>query len=196
MPDQLDFGPATQRMAQLIAAVPADRLDARTPCDDYSLGDLIDHVGGLTVAFTRAATKDLGEAGSPPLGDASRLGDDWKARITADLDRLAEAWRGPDAWTGMTRAGGIDMPGDVAAFVAIDELLVHGWDVAKASGQPFDADADSITAALSFVEQFSGPDDAESRGDAFGPVIHVPDDAPRLDRLIGLTGRDPGWSPA
>lgn len=193
---ELDFSPATQRLAELIANTPDGQLAAPTPCAQYTIGDLLDHIGGLSVAFRMAADKDLGVAGTPPLGDATLLSDDWRTRIPIDLERLAVAWGNPDAWGGMTRAGGIDMPGDVAAFVAIDELVVHGWDLAKATGQSFDADADAVNAAFNFVQQFSGPDDADSRGDAFGPVITLPDDAPLLDRLIGPTGRDPNWSPA
>lgn len=193
---QLDFTPATRLMASLVANTSVGQLTDPTPCAQYVVGDLVDHIGALTVAFRMAADKELGDAGAPPLGDASRLGEDWRTRIPADLEKLADAWDNADAWSGMTRAGGIDMPGEVAAFVAIDELVVHGWDLARATAQTFDADTDSVNAAFNFVKQFSGPDDAESRGEAFGEVITLPDDAPMLDRLIGLTGRDPNWSPA
>jgi uncharacterized protein (TIGR03086 family) len=87
------------------------------------------------------------------------------------------------------------MPGAVAGVVALDELIVHGWDLARATSQPFECDAASVEACLDVVEQFSGPGSEEVRGTAFGPVVAVPADAPALDRLIGLTGRDPGWSP-
>ena len=60
----LDLEPATRRMAELIAGVPTELLDGPTPCPDYSLGDLVEHVGGLALAFTGAATKDTGGAGS------------------------------------------------------------------------------------------------------------------------------------
>ena len=96
----------------------------------------------------------------------------------------------------MTRAGGIDMPGEICGVVAADELLVHGWDLAKASGQDFDTDDATADAALGFYALFSGPDDAAARGDAFGPPIQLPETAPKLDRVIGLSGRDPNWKPA
>jgi uncharacterized protein (TIGR03086 family) len=175
-------------MAALLDGVPDDGLAAPTPCPDYSLGDLIDHVGGLTLAFTGAAQKTkLPGAENGPAGDANRLGDDWRERITADLQRLVDAWRQPDAWTGMTEAGGIEMPGEIAGVVALDELVVHGWDVAKASGQPYEIDDETLTTCLGFYSMFGEGD----RGDAFGPVVEVPDDAPLLDRVIGLSGRDP-----
>jgi uncharacterized protein (TIGR03086 family) len=107
---------------------------------------------------------------------------------------MAEAWKDPEAWTGMTQAGGVDLPGEVAGLVALDELVVHGWDVAKASGQPYEVDA---AEELEAIRQVVGPiaeGPAEERGGLFGPPVAVPDDAPELDRLVGLTGRDPAWS--
>jgi len=192
----LDLEPATRRMADLISGVPDALLGAPTPCPAYTLGDLLDHVGGLTLAFTAAATKEFDDASSPgPSGDATRLGHDWRARIPRDLAALAEAWRDPAAWTGTTQAGGLELPGEVAGMVALDELVVHGWDVARASGQAFDPDRPSLDAVHSFVAQFSGPGQEAAREGLFGPVVEVPGDAPLLDRVIGLTGRDPAWSP-
>ena len=72
----VELEPAAERMAVLISDVPDEMLDAPTPCPEYTLGDLIDHVGSLTLAFTAAATKSTTDVGSQaPSGDASRLGD-------------------------------------------------------------------------------------------------------------------------
>src|SRR2546423_3101319 len=115
----VDLDPAARRLAALVAGVPADLLDAPTPCPAYTLGDLVEHVGGASLAFRGAAVKDTGDATSQgPSGDASRLSDDWRTRIPRDLAVLADAWRDPDAWTGMTKAGGVDLPGDVAGVGA------------------------------------------------------------------------------
>ena len=192
----VDLEPAARRLADLVAGVPDELLDAPTPCPAYTLGDLVEHVGGAASAFTGAAVKDLGNATSQgPSGDASRLSDDWRTRIPRDLAALADAWRDPDAWTGMTKAGGVDLPGEVAGLVALDEIVVHGWDVARATGQPYDCDTPSLEAVNAFVSQFSEPGQEEARAGLFGPVVEVPGDAPLLDRVIGLTGRDPAWSP-
>lgn len=192
----IDLEPAARRMADLIRGVPDDRLDGPTPCPAYTLGDLVDHVAGLTLAFTGAAKKDTGDATSQgPSGDASRLSDDWRTRIPRDLAALADAWRDPEAWTGRTKAGGVDLPGEAAGIVALDELVVHGWDVARASGQAYDVDPASLEAVHGFVAQFSEQGQEAARAGLFGPVVEVPDDAPLLDRVIGLTGRDPDWSP-
>jgi uncharacterized protein (TIGR03086 family) len=192
----VDLTPAAQRLADLVSGIPDDLLDAPTPCPAYTLGDLVDHIGGAAVAFTGAAAKDTGDVTAQgPSGDASRLTDDWRTRIGRDLNGLAEAWRDPAAWTGMTRAGGIELPGEVAGLVALDELVVHGWDVARATGQAYECDPQSLEAVQGFVAQFSEPGLEAERAGLFGPVVDVPDDAPLLDRVIGLTGRDPAWSP-
>ena len=99
-----DLRPAAARLGALVAGVPDDALANATPCPEYTLGDLLDHVGGLAMAFTSAATKTFGEPGGPgPSGDASRLEDGWHERIQADLEGLGEAWRDPAAGTGSPR---------------------------------------------------------------------------------------------
>jgi uncharacterized protein (TIGR03086 family) len=192
----VDLEPAARRLADLVTGVPDELLDAPTPCPAYTVGDLLDHVGGASLAFTGAAVKDTGDVTSQgPSGDASRLSDAWRTHIPRDLVALAAAWRDPDAWTGMTKAGGVELPGEVAGLVALDELVVHGWDVARATGQAYDVDAASLEAVQAFVSQFSEPGQEEMRAGLFGPVVEVSEDAPLLDRVIGLTGRDPAWSP-
>jgi uncharacterized protein (TIGR03086 family) len=189
---ECDLSPAAARMAELIRNISDDQLTGPTPCPDYSLGDLVDHVGGFAVAFTRAANKEIPPGGTqPPSPDASRLTDDWRRRIPADLAALAAAWQQPDAWSGMTHAGGVDLPGEVAGVVALDELVIHGWDVARATGQPFEVDSRSLDAVADFVQGFS----ADGTPGLFGSRVPVPDNAPELDRVIGMAGRDPSWSP-
>jgi uncharacterized protein (TIGR03086 family) len=191
----LDLEPATRRMADLIDGVPDDLLDGPTPCPAYTLGDLLDHVDGFALAFTAAARKASGTGPQEASGDASRLGDDWRTRIPRNLDALACAWRDPAAWRGMTRAGGIDMPGEVAGLVTLDELVIHGWDVARASGQTYDCDPDLLEAVQRFLDPLSRPGQEAARSGIFGPVVEAREDAPLLDRLVGLSGRDPAWNP-
>ena len=78
--------------------------------------------------------------------------------------------------------------------MALDELVVHGWDVARASGQDFACDEASLEAVHGFVSQFSGPGQEAAREGLFGPEVAVPEAAPLVDRVIGMTGRQPGWS--
>jgi uncharacterized protein (TIGR03086 family) len=191
-----DLTPAANVLAALVGGITDDQLTARTPCPLYTLGDLLDHVDGLALAFTLAARKEPAEASAAgPRGKASRLGDDWRTRITTRLARLAEAWQDPGAWTGATSVGGVDLPGEMAGTSALDELVLHGWDVARGSGQPFHVDDASVAGARAFVDMFSQPGTEGMRGDAFAPVVTVPEGMPALDRLLGLSGRDPHWAP-
>ena len=185
----IDLGLAARRMATLVAGVRDDQLQDPTPCERYSVGDLLDHVGGAALAFAAAARKEPLEGA--PSGDVANLPSDWRSRIPADLQVLADAWRAPEAWRGMTRAGGVDLPGEVAAVVALDELVIHGWDLARATGQPSGYDGPGLDAVHGMVQQFRG---AGVEG-LFGPPVPVPDDAPLLDRILGLAGRNPAWGP-
>lgn len=191
----IDLEPATRVLADLVAGLRDEQLNAPTPCADTSIGDLLDHIDGLSLAFAAAATKTPPEnGGPPPSGDASRLGAQWRTRIPLRLAALASAWRDRDAWSGTTQAGGLEMPADVAAVVALDEVVVHAWDIAVASGQPFRSEPQLLEAAYGFV-QSAAAEHPEGLPGLFGPPVPVPDDAPLLDRLIGLTGRDPAWRP-
>lgn len=193
----VDLGPAAQRLGELVARVDDSELGRPTPCPSYSLGDLIDHIGGLAVAFTAAARKENGtNASQPPPGDAARLTDDWRARIPRDLGTLAQAWREPGAWTGTTRIAGDDSPGEIVGLVAADELVVHGWDLARATGQPWRPEPELLVAAQSFLSLFASPDAPAGPEVAFGPSRELPAGAPTLDRVVALAGRDPDWSAA
>jgi uncharacterized protein (TIGR03086 family) len=184
-----DLTPAADRLAGLVRTVPDGDLEAPTPCPDYTIGDLLDHINGLSVAFTMAALKTpLEGTGS---GDAARLPEDFRESIPARLTELAQAWRSPSAWEGMTAAGGVDLPGEVAAAVALDEIVLHGWDLARATGQDFDVDPDLLQVVYGFVSSI-GPDDRD--GSLFGAAVEVGPDAPLLDRVVGLSGRNPEWS--
>ena len=191
-----DLHGAAGRMARLLEAVPNGSLGAPTPCPDLSLGALIDHVGGFVTVFAASAKKEIGELTAPPPDPrADNLEPAWRARMTADLSALADAWDAPDAWEGMTQAGGQDLPGAMAGRIALDELVVHGWDIAQATGQPFDCEAVTLGEVECTVHQVRGGNDGDIPG-LFGPVVAVADDADALDRVLSLTGRDPGWSPA
>lgn len=195
----LPFGPAAATTARMVSGVRDDQLAGPTPCPDWTVADLVDHIAGLTVAFTAAARKAELPGGGGPRADGASLGDGWRERIVADLAVLAEAWADPNAYQGLTMAGPVEMPGDAAGLVALDEVVVHGWDLARATGQPYDPDPAAVDAVARFVASFEPPAggaaDGGTGGGLFGPPVAVPDGADPVDRLVGLTGRDPQWRP-
>jgi uncharacterized protein (TIGR03086 family) len=190
---QLDLHPAAREMARLVEGVPDDLLDGPTPCADLPLRGLLDHVGGFAVGLAATARKE--HDGNPPPAPTGDLEPGWRQRIATDLAGLADAWAKPEAWEGMTKAGSVDLPGEVGGRVAFDELVVHAWDVARSTGQTFECDEAWVAEVEATVRGFRGGNDGDIPG-LFGPAVPVPDDAPPLDRLLGITGRDPRWSPS
>jgi uncharacterized protein (TIGR03086 family) len=185
-----DLGPQAAEVARVVAAVRDDQLTDPTPCAGTSVAAMLDHLAGLTVAFRLAAEKSL--PGGSPSADAEHLPADWRARIPQQLDGLVAAWQQPSAWEGQTEVAGVRMPAPAIAVVALNEVLVHGWDLAAATGQEYRADPASAQACLEFAVGFAmGAPDV--RDQIYGPVVPVPDDAPVFDRLLGQTGRDPAW---
>jgi uncharacterized protein (TIGR03086 family) len=191
---ELDLRPAAARMARILADVPDGALRDPTPCPEFTVAELVSHVDGFARAFAAAARKDLGPLTAAPPGVTAELPDGWREEAAGHLAELGEAWLAEDAWDGMTQAGSVDLPAAVAARVALDELVVHAWDLATATGQRYIVDADEVAAVEATVQTFRGGNDGAIPG-LFGPVVEVPADAPPLDRLLGLTGRDPNWTP-
>ncbi|MFJ7072394.1 TIGR03086 family metal-binding protein [Streptomyces sp. NPDC098781] len=188
----LDLGPQTRVVARLAAAVGDEQLSDPTPCPDMAVRNMLGHLLGLTVAFRDAGRKDLGATtDTSPESALPDIDPGWREELPKVLDELAEVWRAPDAWTGMTRAGGVELPGAVAGAVAVDELVIHAWDLAVATGQPYAPDPAALQMSHDFLR--AAADEGDRGGGIFGPVVPVPDEAPLLDRAVGLSGRDPGW---
>jgi uncharacterized protein (TIGR03086 family) len=199
MMPMFDHEPAATAVTRLLDGIRDDQLNGPTPCADTSVAALLDHMTGLCLAFTWAARKstaaELGGTPPGPSASADHLDPDWRRLLPERLHDLAEAWHDPAAWDGMTEAGGVKLPAGVAAAVALDEVVLHGWDLARATGQPYQVDPLSTAIVLDFVTESARPEQAPMRDGLFGPVVEVPGDAPAFDRALGLAGRDPAWSP-
>jgi len=191
-----DLHPTTDRATALLDGVSGDHLDAPTPSDGTSVQMLLQHLLGLSVAFRDAAAKIEGPTTqTPPAPVTDPLPSDWREALPRRLAELAEAWTDPAAWEGNTTAGGVTFPAQACGLVALDEVLLHGWDLARATGQayaPTDAEADAVLPIVSP----SGDDeaDAAAREGMFGPPLAVPPRATPFERVLCLSGRDPGWT--
>ncbi|WP_187685450.1 TIGR03086 family metal-binding protein [Nocardia wallacei] len=188
-----DMESAATRLAAVVAGITDDHLHLHTPCTDTSVRELLVHVVGLTEAFRQAATKEaVGRSVPPAGGPGAPLADDWRTRIPDQLHALVAAWREPAAWDGETEAGGVVAPAAEMAVVALDELVIHGWDLACATGQPYQPAEKDLTVLMEMLEHTP----PEGVPGLFGPTVPVPDEAPLWDRVLGRTGRDPAWSAA
>src|SRR5690606_34003823 len=117
MAEMIDLEPAANEVANLARGVADDQLDGRTPCPDYTVAALLSHLIGLSVAFRDAARKaDVPHSAADAIERG--LPADWREQLPARLEELVSAWRDPAAWEGMTGAGGVTLPGEVAGQVA------------------------------------------------------------------------------
>jgi uncharacterized protein (TIGR03086 family) len=195
----LDFAPPVRQVRSLLLGITDDQLGRPTPCPDWTVGDLLDHLIGLSWAFTQAAQKKAaqkktdvpGTASAPAQPSAANLPPQWRSRLTVVLEELAIAWRAPAAWEGTAQAGGVTLPAAEMGKVAINELTMHGWDLARATGQEYAADPRLLESLIEFLSQ--GP--PEGTPGLFGPVVAIEGEAELLDQAVSLAGRDPRWRP-
>jgi uncharacterized protein (TIGR03086 family) len=179
-----------------LAAVTPDRLTAPTPCRDLDVRALLDHLAWAAVLSQLAAVRtplehDWSSLTPAPFLDGLPV-EQWAAAIPVELDTAADAWADRAAWEGETLMGAAPMPASVVGAMMLAEFVLHGWDLARAIGAPYDVPAALGEATLAAVVPIAqlGRD-----GGWFGPEVPVDPSAPAIDRALGLTGRDPAWTP-
>lgn len=191
----LDFDPPVRQIRALLLGVDNRDLSAATPCPDWPVAALLDHLMGLSLAFAMVARKRTdapGAGGPPPEPSATHLSPHWRSRLPVLLADLSIAWKDPAAWTGTAQAGGVTMPATAMGTVAMNELVMHGWDLARATGQDYAADPRVLEVLVEFLGQ--GP--SEGTPGLFGPRVPVDaEEEDLLTRALGLAGRDPAWRP-
>jgi uncharacterized protein (TIGR03086 family) len=185
----IDLTKACSQTSDVLAKVTDEQLAQQTPCEKMRLDELVAHIGMLALAFAAAAGKEFGPLTDTPPTDGTQIDPDWRTAYPQRLAALATAWQDPAAWQGMTRAGGVELPAEVMGSVALAEVAIHGWDVARAIGVPYEGDPATVQGCLDHLAQF---DPAGTEG-MFGPAVPVADDAPAFTRVIALSGRDPAW---
>jgi uncharacterized protein (TIGR03086 family) len=185
------FEQAVASTAETVKGVRADQMAAPTPCMEWDVRTLLNHVLGTLwlseALFTDAAPRHPMAPGGVPGADLA--GDDPAAAYAeASAAALAAAGTG-DTLTRVHVTPMGDMPGPVLAGFTTLDILVHGWDLAKATGQPA-ALADPLAGhVLAFAHQALAEE--EHRAGRIGPAVAVPADAPVTDRLAGFLGRQP-----
>jgi uncharacterized protein (TIGR03086 family) len=188
--------PASERLASLLTSVRDDQLYAPTPCQ-IPVAALLDHVQNLARAFRAVAEKTVDAwVTSPPKPDAEHLGEGWRERVPRLLREMVDAWDAPGSLEGPTQVGTQQMPGETAAVIALDEVVLHSWDLAVATGQPYEPPEAWLQPLLPFLEHVAEPAMAAAREGLFGPPLPVRKEAPVFEKVLCLAGRDPRWSPA
>lgn len=163
----------------VIGNVSVDQYDAPTPCDQWTVRDLLEHTIGVVAGLAGAAA---GTAG-PPF----ELGPDPTAQFDESQAALA-AWRTDGVLDRTVDGGAGPMPGHVLAGINLLDTATHSWELATATGQPFELPEPVAIAALEASKATIAP---EIRPGRFGPEMSVPADAGPTDRLVAFLGRRP-----
>ncbi|MFF1607631.1 TIGR03086 family metal-binding protein [Amycolatopsis sp. NPDC058278] len=128
--------------------------------------------------------------GAPACREAAdEPGDSSRELIGRHVRALATAWQEPSAWRGTTDVG-IELTNEAWGRIALTEVVVHGWDLATATGQPFELPEPTLQAVWEYLTEFL-PALPEPVRASWGAAVPVPPDAPLLDRVVGLAGRKP-----
>lgn len=190
------LGEVLADLERVAAGVGPQHADLPTPCREYDVAALTGHVVGWLENFAAGLASADGTCPRSDVGEVTVAADEASARIRAGARTIDEAVRRGATGRPLVIAAQGGMPGELALSMMLGEYLVHGWDLARATGQQWDPPAETADAAREFLAGMVAPEH-RGAGGMFGPEVAVPEDAPALDRLIGFSGRDPRWtSPA
>jgi uncharacterized protein (TIGR03086 family) len=187
-----EMASAAAQDARVVAKAGAAELTATTPCTDWDLRTLLNHMILWTAYSAERRARD------EPLPD-ELVSTDFVAQpgyaqaYAAQLDRAVAAWSDPAAWTRELKVMGTPTPSAGVGALLLAEMVLHGWDVARATGQDYQCDGPVLAAAAQAVD-----DNAElfRQYQGFAAPVALPAGASAFDRLLAASGRDPAWAPA
>jgi uncharacterized protein (TIGR03086 family) len=181
------FDRATAWTATKVAGAQHD-LDGATPCDEWNVRRLIDH---LLAGQQMFAAGPSGGTVAPPEGPPPELvGNDPATQYEQARTATIEAYAQPGTLAGTVRGGAGDVPAAQIVAIAFCDQLIHGWDLARATGQDTTMPADLAAVAWQMLDGRIS-DDARGSGKNFKAAVPTPESANDQDKLIGYCGRTP-----
>jgi uncharacterized protein (TIGR03086 family) len=170
--------------AELMTGIHDDEQTLATPCTEWNVRAVVSHALGEARMMTdvNRGLPSL-KTHSDLIGHAG-LGAAW---TNISKDNVA-SWRETGVTGDRTYFYGT-FPAAAGLAINIGEVIVHSWDIATALGRPVTTDPDH--AAIAYALWSSFPLDGLRSAGQLGPEIPVPPDAPMMDRLLGLLGRQP-----
>jgi uncharacterized protein (TIGR03086 family) len=173
----MDLAQIVMAADDVVRATKPDQLGDSTPCGEWDVRALTGHVFQVVTAV------EIAGRGEPVPGEL------WSRELTgADFGTAATAWDRPPA--SMIDMGGLPMPAATVAAMLGADLVLHGWDLARATGQQLTCSDESAEQTCLFLAGFA----EQGRGmGLFGAPVPVAADAPPLVRALALSGRDPAW---
>ncbi|MBA0127621.1 TIGR03086 family protein [Haloechinothrix sp. YIM 98757] len=183
-----DLAAALGAVGDLVADIRQDQWSALTPCPEWQVRDLVNHMvigSRLFTGILRGAAAAAPGALDPKAGE--KLGDDPASTHGEAAGDLLAAFRQPGVLESTFEVPVGTVPGIVAVHLRVVEELVHGWDLARATGQQLRFPDEIVERALEFTRGKLA--DVPPDRSPFGPPQPVPDDAPPVDRLAAILGR-------
>ncbi len=177
-------------LAPMVGRITGEQLHDPTPCTELDVGQLRTHVLSWLTTFAGGFADPGGQAPMDRL-EGYQVPGDPAAEVRTAAATIAAALHAGAASRPM-RLGGSAMPGDMALNMILWEYQVHGWDLARATGQPWSPPPAAAEESLAFAPGML-TEDYQGDGKAFGKPVQVAATAAALDRLLGLSGRDPAW---
>ena len=181
---------AASEAVTLVRGVQPAQLDAPTPCHAWDVHALVNHlfqvIHALGLAGRGGPVPDDVWAQEMPSTDRAQRFDEAARHAVA-------AWTEPAATDRTVRMGTMEMPAAFVATMLASDLVIHGWDLARATGQDFGCADGDAEAVHRFVQETG---ELGRRLKIFAEPVPVGGGAGSLDRTLALSGRDPGWSPA
>jgi uncharacterized protein (TIGR03086 family) len=182
---------AAAEAARVVGGVRADQFTAPTPCADWDVHALLNH----TILWTAFSAER--RARDEPLPDdlmnrdfAAEPG--FAATYAAQIDKAVAAWSDPAAWARDLNVMGSPTPAADIAALLLAEMVLHGWDIARASGQQYSGTDAVVTATAAAVDANAG---MFRQYGGFAAPVPLAGPAPALDRVLAASGRDPLWTP-
>ena len=177
---------AIDQTQTIVDAITPDQMEKPTPCSDFNVKALLNHVVVSMQEFAKSAS---GEGFDFAAYGKDALGTDHRAAFRdagARLRDAAASGAGDRDWS----MGSGPLPGDRGLAMTAMEITQHGWDLARATGQEGVFDEELCETVLELARQNMPPDEQRSP-QAFGTSVPIGDDAPAHDRLAAFMGRTP-----
>ncbi|MCP3822086.1 TIGR03086 family metal-binding protein [Streptomyces sp. A3M-1-3] len=171
----------------VVRGVDDQELGKRTPCAEYDVRDLLNHLFHVVVNFQALAAKKDSDFSHTP----DYLRGDWRGRFAEETGLLIAAWAAPGAEEGST--GAMNLPARTVGSMVLLDLTVHVWDLARATGQDFTPDEAGVRALAALVAQM-GPTARQMK--VFAEPCPVPGGVTPFEELLASTGRNPRWTPS
>ncbi|MZD05618.1 TIGR03086 family protein [Streptomyces sp. SID5785] len=176
---------AAARAVPVVAGIADGDLARPTPCAQYTVKDLVNHLVQVLVQFRGLAAKEDSDFSATP----DVVGEDpagWRDRFAREAAELAAAWSRPGAEDGTS--GAMNMPARLVGSMALLDLTVHAWDLARATGRSYEVPPEVVGTLRAAVAELAP---TARKMNVFGAEVEVPDSASEFERLLAATGRRP-----